>query len=200
MKNIQLLHHALEKQVIDFNDIILYDKQKSPEIIYSPLLVNMMVSVGPQIESVVRLLKNQLGLKSSGKGMIQKLIKELNQDYVLDNLKIVSTLTNQEFSPFDSKVDWWHAYNKTKHDLLTGQFEVGYVHVMNAMAALSALYYLASLSNREIEYGQYLLKKSYWIFDDTMLYNEEPVIHRGSILKSHLWKSLLFKIYSMFSF
>lgn len=136
LENLRKLHIDLEKQMLDFDEIIPYERQRTAQI-YSPRLLNMMLVCATQIEAITRLISSKCNLVTTGG--IPSLIRKINQNAVLSNFNIISIPHRLQFTPFTEDLEWWDAYNDLKHDLLDKQFKITYATVMNAFAALSSL-------------------------------------------------------------
>lgn len=191
LKALKTLLRDSEKQLLEFNEIIPYDR--NPSDIYSPKLVNLLLQIGPQIESLTDLIGGQLGLKLSENGLPSR-INQLNSDGVLSNFDITTRPHNLKISPFENELQWWSSYNKTKHELAKFQFKVTYQTVMESLAALAALHRLASVCQTSNEENKKLiLQKQYWnlSFNVVSLYPQSP--SRPNFSEGP-WASDLFKI------
>ena len=142
LKNLKRLHRDSEKQLLEFNEIVPYEH--NPANVYSPKLVNLLLTVGPQIENLTDLIIIQLQLSPEGNGLSSR-IKELDKDGVLSSFEITSMPQNTQFHPFTEDFSWWEIYNKTKHDLSRSQFEITYLSVINSLAVLASLHRLANI-------------------------------------------------------
>ncbi|MDE1812753.1 MAG: hypothetical protein KGH85_07805 [Thaumarchaeota archaeon] len=186
LENLKKLHVDLEKQMLNFDEIIPFERQRTAEV-YSPRLLNMMLVCGAQIEAVTRLILRKCGISDNDEG-IRQLIRKINQKKVLSNFKIMSIPHELQFSPFTDDLVWWESYNQLKHDLQEKQFIIKYTTVMDAFAALAGLHCLANqlllVSNNDISK---VLDHKNWIHDST-------IVISGGDPHAMSWKSLLFQI------
>ena len=56
--DLQKLHEDIEKQLLQFDEIIPYEQQTTADI-FSPRLLNMMLFCCPQIEAVTKLISEK---------------------------------------------------------------------------------------------------------------------------------------------
>lgn len=186
LENLKKLHVDLEKQMLNFDEIIPFERQRTAEV-YSPRLLNMMLVCGAQIEAVTGLILRKCGISDNNEG-IRPLIRKINQKKVLSNFKIMSIPHKLQFSPFTNDLVWWESYNQLKHDLQDKQFIIKYTTVMDAFAALAGLHCLANqlllVSNNDISK---VLDHKNWIPDST-------IVISGGDPQAMSWKSLLFQI------
>ena len=193
LENLQKLHTDLEKQMLNFDEVIPYEHQRTAKI-YSPRLLNMMLACGPQVEAITRLISTKCGFPDGG---IPSLIEKINQKTVLSDLKIVSIPHRLLFTPFGTELLWWDAYNELKHELNDKQFKITYTTVMDAFAALAALHCLAGfLLNSFDDKIPHILDGKNWRSDETMVTIVTANRGRGSY---DFWRSLLFEIRSIYT-
>lgn len=150
--DLQKLHEDVEKQLLQFDEIIPYEKQRSAEI-FSPRLLNMMLSCCPQIEAITKLITERCGFPlnetdEDGKTRpksVPSLIKKIDENAVLSNLCLEVKIHDYEagLTPFTPYLKWWKKYADLKHGLATKQFEINYVDVMDAFSALASLHCIA---------------------------------------------------------
>ncbi|MFZ1076403.1 MAG: hypothetical protein WAN47_03110 [Nitrosotalea sp.] len=190
LENLGKLHNDLEKQMLNFDEVVPYERQRTGEI-YSPRLLNMMLVCGAQIEAVTRLISSRCNIIIDGG--IPALIRKINEKTVLSNFKIVSILHKLQFTPFTRDLEWWEAYNELKHELKEKQFKITYTTVMDTFAALAALHCLADqlrgISNDDISK---VLDRQNWISNSTI------VVISGGDPNAMFWKSLLFQIQQIY--
>lgn len=184
LQNLQKLHLDLEKQMLNFDEIVPFERQRTAEI-YSPRLLNMMLVCGTHIESVTKLISRRCGFYYDN---LRDSIRKINEKTVLSNLPIFSIPHEILFTPFTNNLEWWESYNELKHELQEKQFKITYTRVMDAFAALAALHCLAktmvSVSNERIDQ---VLESKNWI-------RSESFVYRDKSYQLETWKSLLFKI------
>ena len=196
LQSLKRLHRDSEKQLLEFNDIIPYEH--NPNNLYSPILVNLLLQVGPQVENVTDLLVRDLDLKPDGNGVPSR-IREINKSGVLSGFRTYFLAHDTQFTPFTQELEWWDIYNKTKHDLAKSQFEITYGSVMNSMAALASLHRLADAAthcNKEVK--MHVSNKEYWN-EPTFVVNREWIrqdLQNRSY--GYSWRSLAFKITTYF--
>jgi len=124
--------------------------------------VNLLLQIGPQIEGVTDLIASKKSLKFNSGGVPSR-IKRINRNGVLSGFEITSLLHESLFTPFPQKASWWDTYNKTKHNLAQSQFDITYLSVMDALAALAALHRLSdAINGTSTENLEYVLDKQYW--------------------------------------
>lgn len=194
LENLGKLHKDLEKQMLNFDEVVPYERQRTAQI-YSPRLLNMMLVCGAQVEAVTRLISSRCKITIDNGG-IPALIREINQKSVLANFKIFSIQHQLLFSPFTNEFEWWGAYNELKHELKEKQFKITYTTVMDAFAALAALHCLAQkLSGAFDNDISKILDSKNWLNDEFMLKLSRS---SKSETSSNPWKSLLFEIQSLY--
>lgn len=192
LESLRKLHTDLEKQMLMFDEVVPYERQRTAQI-YSPRLLNMMLVCGAQIEAVTRLIARRGNF--SDYDNIPSLIRQINQKTVLSKFQIVSIPYRLLFTPFTKELSWWNAYNELKHELKEKQFKITYTIVMDAFAALSALHYLADklmvCFDKDIPK---ILDSKNWKSSDEMI----KVAPRNGEKFKPFWKSLLFEIKSKY--
>lgn len=199
LENLEKLHADLEKQMIRLDEIIPYERQTTAKI-FSPRLLNMMLACGPQIESITKLIAKRSNMDlneiiddsgSKKSKSIPSLIHEINSKTVLSGFAIVSKLHKLLFTPFTLHLEWWGKYNDLKHGLSSNQFEINYTVVMDSLAALAALHYLADklMACFDEDIPKVLDSKN-WKSYDEMITISPFVGHKPK----PFWESLLFEI------
>lgn len=203
LDNLKKLHVDLEKQMINFDEVLPYERQRTA-LIYSPRLLNIMLTCCPQIESVTTLIAqrcdisleyvNKYGIKKSKS--VRQLIREINSKLVLSKFVIVSKTNDLLFTPFGSDLGWWQKYNELKHELAIKQFEINYTVVMDALAGLCGLYCLAdklmSCFDRDIPE---VLDSKNWVDSDYLI--KIANLDKQSTINRY-WESLLFGVTSFY--
>ena len=190
LSNLRKLYVDLEKQMLKFDEILPYERQKTSEI-YSPRLLNMMLACCPQIEATTKLISQKCKFsEKSVPGLIQK----INEKNVLSNFKIISIPHKLMFKPFTGELSWWNAYNKLKHELTENQFELTYSKVMCAFAALTALHHLADfLNTNNDEHVQQILDENTWTDEESLRnYSKQMAIYRREDRPTY--KPLIFNV------
>lgn len=197
LNNLRKLHTDLEKQMIQFDEIIPFERQTTAKI-FSPRLLNMMITCGPQIEAVTELICLSCNIEVPKKKNIPKLIQKINSKAVLSNFEITSRSHYLLFTPFTRDLEWWQTYNDLKHELAQKQSTITYTVVMDALAALAALHRLADVIKGlgESESIQYLLQREYW--NPTFNHKGRFGGKTGPDFLPGPWKSLIFKISNYF--
>lgn len=102
LKESHLIHKDLETQFLEFDSIIPFEKQTCMDI-YSPRLVNMLLTTCPQIESICVMLNDHMKITKNGN--IPALMEEINRNKVLEKIVIYSKFTKKKFFPFKN-LDW----------------------------------------------------------------------------------------------
>ncbi|MDE1861509.1 MAG: hypothetical protein KGI33_01215 [Thaumarchaeota archaeon] len=188
--NLRKLHVDLEKQMLNFDEIVPYERQRTADI-YSPRLLNMMLVCGSQIEAVTKLTCGRCKIRHDDG--IRPAIRKLDKDGVLSGFRIFSIPHRLQFSPFTKDLEWWEAYNGLKHDLQDKQFKITYTAVMDAFAVLAALHRLADkLAESDNEQIQQVLDKNSWKSNEILEKYHESNKETNHI--SIFWRSLLFEI------
>ena len=160
LKNLKRLFADSEKRLHEFNETIPYEH--NPTEVFSPILVNLILQVGPQIENLTDMMMEKLDITPEGNGLLSR-IKTLNKNNVLSNFQIHLKPELIQFKPFDQKSEWWSLYNSLKHDLSKSQFDITYLSVMNSMAALASLHRLADVVRIcNSDYLEHILTEEYW--------------------------------------
>ena len=102
LENLKKLHTDLEKQMLQFDEVVPYERQRTAHI-YSPRLLNMMLVCGAQIEAVTRLISRRCNFVEQNGG-IPSLIREINKKLVLSKFTIVSIPHRLLFTPFGNEL------------------------------------------------------------------------------------------------
>lgn len=167
---LEKLHEDLERQLIAFDEIVPFERQRTAHI-FSPRMLNMLLSCCPQIESLVEMVCKKCNIplqqKNSQGNLVHKsireLIREINHDGVLSKMEIRGKRHKLSFTPFTQELKWWTTYNEIKHELGRKQNLVNYTILMDAFAALSAFYHLANqILNVSDNLIEDCLKSHYW--------------------------------------
>lgn len=191
LENLQKLHVDLEKQMLNFDEVIPFERQRTAQI-YSPRLLNMMLVCGVQIESITKLVSRRCSFNYDN---LRSSIHTINEKAVLSNFKIVSIPHKLQFTPFTNDLEWWESYNELKHELQEKQFKITYTRVMDAFAALAALHCLADqLLIVFVEDISKVLDRQNWKSDSTV------ITISGGDPYAVFWKSLLFRIKNIYEY
>lgn len=136
-----------ERQFLEFNSIIPLNKNPI-EKIYSPRFLSIIQSICSQVDSVFQILIKELSLKPQSR-TFPNYYKILNKQKMLSFQRTYLQINHSYIQPFkDMHPQWWEVYNKTKHNLPSGAYEVKYRHIIDSLAALYILHNLAMI--REI--------------------------------------------------
>lgn len=145
------MYFIVEKQFLEFNEIIPYQYHKDWNQVTSPKLASIILSIGPQIEKMLKILVNKMNLGTGQKNLrFSDFVKVLDVQKMLTNQTVGLVnpgYVNIIFNPFEqnneSILDWWQGYNKIKHDL-PGGITHGTLHnAIYSLAALSILHHIA---------------------------------------------------------
>lgn len=197
LQNLQKLHLDLEKQMLNFDEIVPFERQRTAEI-YSPRLLNMMLVCGTHIESVTKLISRTCGFYYDN---LRDSIRKINEKGVLSNFNIVSIIHQLGFTPFANDLEWWESYNELKHELQEKQFKLTYARVMDAFASLSALHCLAkTLVSNTDDFIPRILDKEHWIYNENLYEVTKYNAKIGRSSDDAIYKSLLFEIRNMFAY
>ena len=190
LENLRKLHVDLEKQMLNFDEVIPYERQRTAQI-YSPRLLNMMLVCGSQIEAITKLISRKCDIDYD-QG-IRPAIRNINENAVLSNFHIFSIPHKLQFTPFTRDLEWWETYNDLKHELQDKQFKITYTRVMDAFAALAALHRLADkLDSANKKQIQQILDRKSWVDNKPTIKLHQS--NERAETKGHFWKSLLFEI------
>lgn len=155
-------YYQTEHQFIELSRIISVDNR--PET-FSPRLYNMLGDSCNQVENLLRLICDQLGLKyPKKKAYFSTFYEKLNKTGILKIQQIDLLIGKKAYRPFviekgKKTPSWWRAYNDTKHDLPKG-YKKGNLH--NTICALSAAYALHCIAIHANEYGDSILNIEWW--------------------------------------
>lgn len=186
----------LEQQLAVFEQIVPFER--NPHNVYSPNLINIMLSAGPQIESMARTIANELNIDVT-KGGIPYLIRTINEKGVLSKFLISSTINGLMFTPFVDELLWWNTYTNTKHDMLKSMFEIRYQQVMDCMAALFGLHKLADVMLRFPDRYSEILDSTNWNTPMQPIYDKNGNLEEERELETQeTWKSKTFKTTTYF--
>ena len=193
LQNLKRLFGDSEQELKKFNEIVPFEH--NPHEIYSPKLVNLLLQIGPQIESLTDLIASKKELRFE-RGGVPSRIERINHDGVLSGFNITSLQNGLLFTPFPLKSSWWTTYNETKHNLAQSQFDIKYQSVMDALAALAALHRLAdAIRGCPEDSLEYILERQYWNKSFEAIVNNG---HATAIGIPGPWKSEIFKISNYF--
>jgi len=148
------LYSSVEQQFIEFNEIIPYnqnDQKNGWNKIHSPRLVNLLLSICPQIEKMAKLIVNEMNLEPENNGKsAYDYLNRLDRKNVLkeqiigmSNPGSVNILLQPFLKNSNGDIEWWLAYNKIKHDVLEGMEYGTLSNAINALAGLSTLHHIA---------------------------------------------------------
>jgi len=190
LNNLTKLQTDLEKQMLQFDEIIPFERQTTAKI-FSPRLLNMMIVCGPQVEAVTELICKRCNIDVPEKKNVPELIKKINSKAVLSNFEIVSLLHNLLFTPFTRDLEWWQTYNRLKHELAEQQSKITYTVVMDGLAALAGLHFLAhSLTSVRDEAIPKILDRENWLSSEEL----KKISPSVSGQNEKFWHTLLFKV------
>jgi hypothetical protein len=128
------------KRLKEYDDITPYEHNQNS---WSTILINLLLSISPQIEAVTKVLVTEFNLTPPQNSGIKGAIKEIDRIGVLSNIDI-KFKNRLPITPFTNYA-WWDANNDIKHDLLTNIHRVDFEVVMKSFAALSGLHKIAWL-------------------------------------------------------
>lgn len=205
LENLRKLQDDIEKQLLQFDEIIPYERQTTAKI-FSPRLLNLMLSCCPQIEAVTKLLcnrceipLNELGENGRQKPIsVPKLISKINAKAVLSGLEIQTISDQLMFTPFTLHLEWWQKYANLKHGLAKKQYDITYTDIMNAFSALAVLHYVtyhAIISFNETI--PFLLDRKYWMLPSLPALRKDD-LGRYYQKTAYGWKSKIFGIRNFF--
>jgi hypothetical protein len=198
LENLVKLHVDLEKQMLSFDEVVPYERQRTAQI-YSPRLLNMMLVCGVQVESITKLVLRRCNLDNHDG--IRPSIQKINKKAVLSNFNIISIPHRLQFTPFTRDLEWWESYNELKHELKEKQFKLTYSTVMDAFAALAALH---CLTDKLIINGDDMIPKildaKYWTYNQNMYEVTKYNIKTGRFPTNVIYQSLLFEIRNVGTF
>lgn len=147
----------LEREFIEFNNIIPCNH--NPSTVYSPRLVTIMQSCGPQIYGMLEFLTNHFSIETKN-DKFPSYYKELNEKGMLAFQKVILKYNRRILSPFKFNKDvpsWWTAYNDAKHRLLEGgNFSATLNNVIKILGAIFILHKIAE-ELMETEQGKKML-------------------------------------------
>jgi len=192
-------YYQTEHQLIELNRIISVDNK--PET-FSPRLYSMLGDSCNQVENMIRLICDQLGLSyPTNNAYFSDFYEKLNQTGILRMQAIDLLIGTKVYFPFSIEngkktPSWWRSYNDTKHNLPEG-YKQGNLH--NTLCALSAAYSLHCISAYADEYGTDILNKNWWHAKESTgvkTRQEFPEvadkIHPDFVPKSKIFFSLIF--------
>lgn len=175
------IYYDIETQFIELSRIIPIDNDDQT---YSPRLYNILQMSCGQVENMMRLICDKLGIdylnpdKPNWKPNFPAYYKKINENNILSiqmialrEIDIKETtrtyhpfeLVSNEHTPF-----WWTAYNNTKHDLPEG-YRQG--NLKNTLHALSAVYSIHCMAYyvQHVDTKESFLDRSHW-WGDTASY------------------------------
>lgn len=137
------LYLETERQFVEFGQVIPYER--NPEGIYSPRLVNILQSTGPQVDGMFKILEAELGLPPAS-DKFPSHYDTLNAKGLLEIQKVTPQRVKRPFKPFEARSpDWWQAYNDTKHDLPNGVYRGTLEKVIRALGGVVVLHHIGQL-------------------------------------------------------
>lgn len=176
------LYLPVEQQFIEFNKIIPYnqnDQKNGWNEIHSPRLVNLLLSICPQIEKMAQLIVTEMDLEPENNGKsIYDYLNRLDRKNVLKeqivgmpNPGSVHIFLKPFLKNSNDDIEWWLAYNKIKHDVVEGIEYGTLTNVINALAGLSVLHHIAynviTFKRYEnIDLDDVLLDSQKWHYDE----------------------------------
>ena len=142
------LYDASENSFIHFNEFVPYHSNDWK--IRSPKLATMILEVGPQIESMSRILSEELGFKHSKNKNYYffDYFKELKSKGLLANQEVMLKENHKILQPFPrtkKENKWWSAYTTLKHKMPEGLENCTLDNFLYALAALSSLHHIAHI-------------------------------------------------------
>jgi len=129
-----------ERQLKNFSDNVPFEY--NPDV-YSPRLLNLLLVTCAQIEALCWFFMAEFSWALPQNQGMKWVISQLDQNNVLSQMKLKSTLTPNLICPFSGSYAWWTKYNDSKHDLVTKSQDVKYADVIDAISAYFALFNLA---------------------------------------------------------
>src|SRR2546422_9704784 len=140
--SMQGLYVESERQFAEFTNII--PLKANPLELYSPRLWGILLSVGSQIDGLLKLLTEEFNLHVNSEKFPAQ-CQALNSGGMLSAQKITLRDKFAPFNPFEEETrGWWEAYNATKHDLPEGIYKAT---LGNTIQALGALFILNHIGN-----------------------------------------------------
>jgi len=175
------LYWDTERQFLEFAAIIPYDH--NPDDVYSPRLVSILRSAGSQIDGLLKIITERLGLTPAS-NKYPAYYECLNQGGMLQCQKVTPVRTLKPFKPFtDKNPPWWKAYNDTKHGLPEGAYAATLVNTLQALGALYVLHHIGRLLlfqevpgtgiSQQSDFPASLLKAENW-YDFEEEFRENP--------------------------
>ncbi|NIU86711.1 MAG: hypothetical protein GWN56_05280 [Nitrosopumilaceae archaeon] len=147
----QKVYRATEYQFLQFNEIIPYSHNSSD--VYSPYLVNMVLSIGPQILGMFEIIKRQARVRCADTFGAYR--NALNRSCLLSKQGFFLRETRKKKQPFPSrgKPAWWDAYNKAKHKAPLGFNKINLGNTIEALGALFILHHIADVAQTNFNRG-----------------------------------------------
>jgi hypothetical protein len=138
---LELLYDT-ERQLEEFSHLVPFKYNKD---VYSPRLVNLLLTTCTQIETLCELLVPELQLPGKQGDGIKDVIRQIDTNGILSKMNIYSKKLDEKFRPFaNGTYDWWTKNNKVKHELLVKGRAIKYHTVVDGIAALVCLHRLSN--------------------------------------------------------
>ena len=142
------LYDASENSYMHFNEFVPYHLNDWK--IKSPKIATMILEVGPQIESMCKILSEELGFKHEDDKYYHffDYFDELNSKGLLVNQEVMFKENHKILQPFPKtkKLNkWWSAYTTLKHSMPEGLEDCTLNNFLYALAALSSLHHIAHI-------------------------------------------------------
>ena len=137
------LYFETERQFMEFVQVIPYEH--NPDDVYSPKLVNILQSTGPQIDGMFKIIEAEPGLAPVSDSFPSH-YDTLNSHGLLEIQKVIPQRMERPFKPYEARSpDWWQAYNHAKHDLPDGVYEGTFDKVLRALGGIVVLHHIGQL-------------------------------------------------------
>lgn len=147
-----------EQGLIEYHEVTPYQHNKTA---FSPKLVNLLLTVSPQIETLTKILVDIFKLTPTPNSGVKGSIQIIDKNGVLSNLDI-KFQRKQIITPYGGNYDWWDKNNNIKHDLLKNLLSVDFEVVMNSFAALAGLHKLVFITRDRNSDDQKILDPKNW--------------------------------------
>lgn len=208
------LYVESEREFIEFTNIIPVDR--NPYEVYSPRLWPILLSVGSQVDGMLKLLIEEFNLDVKS-NKFPAMREALNTEGMLTAQKITLKEKLEPFNPFaEDNLDWWNAYNATKHDLPEGIYKATLGNTIQALGVLFILNHIGNilfmrmspLTNVSKDPTDMILMKESWqdFEEEFRKAPDDPSVKVGSMeliprqlanlqpfrLGSHEWGSMIF--------
>ena len=122
-----------ERQFLEFTYVVPIDENQK---LYSPRLYSLLQFTCSQIDSLMKNIVDELQLKLARKNSFKNLFCSLNWCGMLNLQSVFFYEIEKEIQPFrgNFNLEWWIAYNKTKHGLPSGMKKATMKNVISALA------------------------------------------------------------------